>query len=188
MDIKSLLKPSDALIIVDVQIDFCPGGALPIENGNEVVPVLNKWTRAMAEQALPVYASRDWHPQGHISFKDTGGQWPIHCIQDTEGAEFHPSLLLPENVIKVTKGVRFDQDQISAFDQTGLAVQLQHNRIKRVWIGGLALDVCVLATALDAKKSGFNVNLIYEGTRPVSIEGGRQAVAKMKEMGIDIYE
>jgi nicotinamidase/pyrazinamidase len=188
MHFKNLLKPNDGLILVDVQKDFCPGGALPIENGDKVVPLLNKWIKAMTDNALPVYASRDWHPQGHISFKEAGGQWPVHCVQDTEGAEFHPDLLLPENVIKVTKGVRFDQDQNSAFDQTGLSFQLEHDGIDKVWIGGLALDVCVFATAIDAKQAGFQVNLIYEGTRPVTVEGGRNAVAKMKEMGISIYE
>lgn len=188
MDIERLLEQNDGLILVDIQNDFCPGGALPIKGGHEVAHLLNQWIKAMVAKALPIYASRDWHPLRHISFKGEGGQWPVHCVQDTEGAAFHPDLLLPENVVKITKGVRFDQDQNSAFDQTGLSFQLQRDRVNRLWIGGVALDVCVLATALDAIKAGFQVNLIYEGTRSVSIEEGRKAITKMKEVGVTIYE
>ncbi len=118
------LRQGDALLIVDVQNDFCPGGALPIAKGDEVVPVLNRWIAAARAQGVPVYASRDWHPVGHPSFKEQGGQWPPHCQQDSEGARFHPDLELPADAVTVTKGVRFDQDQYSAFDQTGLARQL----------------------------------------------------------------
>lgn len=119
------MKSGHALLVIDVQKDFCPGGALPIENGDEVVPVLNRWIADAVDRAVPVYASRDWHPVGHVSFSERGGTWPPHCIQDSDGARFHPDLQLPASVVKVTKGVRLDQDQNSAFDQTGLAVQLR---------------------------------------------------------------
>ncbi len=179
----SELKAGDALIIVDVQNDFCPGGALAIDRGDEVVAVLNRWIAQAREQGVPVYASRDWHPAGHISFEDSGGPWPPHCLQDTEGARFHPDLALPDSVIKITKGVRFDQDQNSAFDQTGLAQELRQRGVQRLWIGGLAEDVCVRATVLDACREGFEVHMIPDATRPVTDDGGRQARQEMREAG-----
>ena len=132
------LRKKDALIIVDVQNDFCPGGTLPVAHGNEVVPVMNRWIRAALAADIPLYASRDWHPLHHLSFSESGGPWPVHCVQDTDGARFHPDLALPNSVIVVTKGVRFDRDQYSAFDETGLATELRRRDITRVWIGGLA--------------------------------------------------
>jgi len=177
------LKEGDGLCLADVQNDFCPGGALAIEEGERIIPVLNRWITASLEARIPIYASRDWHPVGHVSFKDQGGLWPPHCIQDTEGASFHPELELPESVVKITKGVRLDQDQNSVFDQTGLSKQLERDGIKRLWIGGLALDVCVLASVLDALKSGFDAGLILEGSRPVSPEGAEEAIEKIKAAG-----
>jgi len=180
-------KKGDALIIVDVQKDFCPGGLLAIEKGDEVVPVFNSWIGDAVSRGIPIYASRDWHPVGHISFSEKGGPWPPHCIQDSEGAKFHSDLKLPDSVIKVTKGVRFDQDQNSVFDQTGLATELHKEGINRLWVGGLALDVCVLATVIDAHKEGFEVNLIENATRPVTAQGGRDALSKMNNLGINIF-
>lgn len=177
------LKPGDALLIVDVQNDFCPGGALAIEKGDEVVSVLNPWIENAFQKGVPVYASRDWHPVGHISFTDQGGNWPPHCIQDTAGAAFHKDLALPANTVVVTKGVRFDRDQNSAFDGTGLAEELRRNGIERVFVGGLALDVCVQASVLDALDEGFETVLLLSATRPVTEEGGRKAAEKMKEAG-----
>ena len=180
---EEVLQPGDALIIVDVQNDFCPGGALPIENGDDVVPVLNRWITAAIVRHVPIYASRDWHPVGHLSFAQQGGLWPPHCIQDSDGARFHPQLQLPGSAIKITKGVRFDQDQNSVFDQTGLADQLRLTGIKRLWIGGLAEDVCVLATVLDARRYGFDVIVIENATRPVSADRGEQARRQMSAAG-----
>ena len=180
------LKQGDALLIIDVQNDFCPGGALPIDQGDAVVPVLNEWIAAAVGCGVPVYASRDWHPVGHVSFVDSNGKWPPHCVQDTVGALFHRDLELPDSVIKVTKGVRFDKDQNSAFDETGLASQLRRNGITNLWMGGLALDVCVLATALDARREGFSVMLIEDATRPVSSEGGAHALREMHGAGAHI--
>lgn len=178
------LKKGDALLIIDVQKDFCPGGALPIENGDKVVPVINRWIADAVHSRVPIYASRDWHPVEHISFSKHGGSWPPHCIQDSDGARFHPDLELPDSVVKVTKGVRFDQDQNSAFDQTGLAEHLRNKDIKRLWVGGLAEDVCVLATVLDGHKEGFEVMLIENATRPVTAQGGEEARKKMRNAGI----
>ena len=177
------LQTGDALIIVDIQNDFCPGGALPIQGGGAVVPVLNCWIAGAIVKNVPIYASRDWHPIDHISFKQQGGPWPPHCLQDSEGARFHPELQLPNSVIKITKGVRFDQDQNSVFDQTGLTYQLRLTGIQRLWVGGLAEDVCVLATVLDARRHGFEVVLIENATKPVSANASERARRQMREAG-----
>jgi nicotinamidase/pyrazinamidase len=182
-DPKRVLQQGDALIVVDVQIDFCPGGALPIEGGDEVVPVLNRWIAAASEAGVPVYASRDWHPTGHLSFTESGGQWPPHCLQDSDGARFHPDLRLPDATMIVTKGARFDRDQYSAFDETGLATELRSRGVKRVWAGGLAQDVCVRATVLDARRHGFEAIVIADGTRPVTRIGGDEANEEMHRAG-----
>jgi nicotinamidase/pyrazinamidase len=182
-DPRRALQHGDALIVVDVQRDFCPGGELPIEHGDEVVPVLNRWIASAVGNEVPVYLSRDWHPAGHLSFTASGGRWPIHCLQDSDGARFHPDLTVPETSIKVTKGVRFDQDQYSAFDQTGLAKELRAKGITRVWIGGLAQDVCVRATVLEAVREGFDTRVIADATRPVTSDGGREAVEEMQRAG-----
>ncbi|HVL66024.1 MAG TPA: isochorismatase family protein [Vicinamibacterales bacterium] len=183
VDPAQVLRDGDALILVDVQRDFCPGGALPIEHGDAVVPVLNAWTRAAAAAGVPIYASRDWHPTRHPSFAAFGGKWPVHCLQDTEGAAFHPDLALPEEAVVVTKGTRFDQDQNSAFDQTGLAAELSRRGVRRLWIGGLAQDVCVLATVLDARREGFEVHVISDATAPVTPGGGAAACDAMHHAG-----
>lgn len=180
------LQAGDALLLVDVQNDFCPGGALPIEDGDAVAPVLNRWIDAARNNGVPVYASRDWHPKGHVSFKAKGGPWPPHCIQDSPGAAFHPNLELPPSVVIVTKGTRFDHDQNSAFDDTGLVEEFRREGIGRVWVGGLAADVCVRASALDAAKAGFEVHLIADATRPITPEGGDDAIKEMRRAGVVI--
>lgn len=184
--IETQFRPGDALLIVDVQNDFCPGGALPIAEGDKVVPVLNEWIAAAREQGVPVYASQDWHHETHLSFAPQGGPWPVHCVQGTPGAAFHPELDLPDNTIVVTKGARFDKDQYSAFDETGLEHELKKRGVKRLWIGGLAQDVCVKATALDAARHGFETHVILAATRPVSEEGGAGALKEMRAAGVAI--
>ncbi len=184
--IEEVFRPGDALIIVDVQKDFCPGGALAIEDGDQVIPVLNRWIEAASAGGLPIYASRDWHPVEHISFEQRGGPWPPHCIQDSDGARFHPDLRMPESVVKVTKGVRFDQDQNSVFDQTGLAFQLRSDGVQRLFVGGLAEDVCVLASVLDGRGEGFEVVLITDATRPVTTSAGEKARKEMQDAGASL--
>jgi nicotinamidase/pyrazinamidase len=183
---RDALHTGDALLLVDVQIDFCPGGALPIENGDAVVPVLNRWIAAAVAAGVPIYASRDWHPAGHLSFKESGGQWPAHCLQDSDGARFHRDLRLPSSAILVTKGVRFDKDQYSAFDDTGLAAELRKRNVRRVWIGGLAQDVCVRATVLGARQEGFEATVIADATRPVTRAGGDSANDDMRRAGAHV--
>lgn len=184
-DPRQSLQDGDALLVVDVQNDFCPGGALAIPEGDKVIPPLNKWIAAANEAHVPVYASRDWHPANHLSFAPQGGRWPPHCVQDTEGAAFHPALDLNGAII-VTKGTRFDKDQYSVFDETGFAEELKRRGIKRVWIGGLAQDVCVKATAIDAARAGFDAHVLPEATLPVTPEGGAEATDEMRAAGVTI--
>jgi len=177
------LRAGDALLVVDVQPDFCPGGALAVPDGDAVIPVLNAWIAAARERGVPVYASRDWHPLQHVSFEAQGGPWPPHCVQDTPGAAYHPDLALPEDAVTIAKGTRLDRDQYSAFDGTGLAEHLRRTGIERLWVGGLAQDVCVRASVLDACKEGFAVHLIADATRPVDAAAGEAALREMREAG-----
>ena len=181
-----MVAPHDALIVVDVQNDFCPGGALPIPEGDAVVPAITPWVQAAAEQNALLLFSRDFHPLFHPSFVPQGGQWPVHCVQDTWGASFHPELVIPESGIVVTKGVRFDQDQNSAFDQTGLNHLLSKKQISRLWVAGLALDVCVQATVLDALHLGYSVLLLAQATRATGIERGKAALQHVQQAGAEI--
>ena len=126
------IEKGDALLVVDVQKDFCANGALAVDGGDDVVPVVNAWIDAACLKEVAIYLSRDWHPQNHLSFKQNGGKWPCHCVQDTDGARFHPDLKQPDHSIVVTKGTRFDKDQHSVFDDTGLGFQLKKERILRL--------------------------------------------------------
>lgn len=174
----------DALLIVDMQNDFFPGGELPVEKGDAILPAVNRWIETARTANVPIYASRDWHPKDHVSFAEEGGKWPPHCVQDTKGAMFHPDLKLPDGTKVITKGVRFDRDQNSAFAETGLGDYLKKKGIGRLFICGLALDVCVHDSVMDAVKSDFGVVLISEGTRPVDPNGGRKALARMQDAGV----
>ncbi len=185
IDPRDSLQEGDALLVIDVQNDFCPGGALAIPEGDKVIPPLNTWIAAAREVGVPVYASRDWHPVTHPSFAPHGGPWPPHCVQDTEGAAFHAELDT-NGAMVVTKGTRFDKDQYSAFDETGLAEELKRRGVKRVWVGGLAQDVCVKATALDAAQAGFETHVLPEATLPVTPEGGAEALDEMRKAGVTI--
>ena len=183
-----MLGAEDALIIVDVQKDFCPGGALPVPDGNAVVASLNEWIDTALTSQATIVASRDWHPLHHPSFRAEGGQWPPHCLQDTAGARFHEELRLPAGTIIVSKGVRFDKDQYSAFDDTGLSDFLKTRGVSRVWIGGLALDVCVMATACDAAALGFDTHVLRQASRALTPEGERSATEAMRRNGITMEE
>jgi nicotinamidase/pyrazinamidase len=179
------LQAGDALLIVDVQNDFCPGGSLPVPEGDAVVPVLNRWIADAEALGVPLFASRDWHPKNHISFKQRGGPWPPHCVQGTPGAAFHPDLRLPRNVEIVSKGEDPDKDNYSAFGGTDLVKRLHHAGVKNVWIGGLAQDYCVRATALDAIKDGFKVHVIADATRAVNVHqgDGKHALEEIQRAG-----
>ncbi len=175
------------MLVVDVQPDFCRGGALPVKEGDAVIDVLNQWLSAAARLGIPVYASRDWHPPHHPSFATEGGPWPAHCLQDTPGAAYHPRLELPADAFKIAKGTRLDRDQSSAFDDTGLAHHMRQHNVRRIWMGGLALDVCVRASALDAARAGFEVHLLADATRPVEAEQGFRALDEMIAAGVIVH-
>ncbi len=185
IDPRKTLRRGDALLVIDVQRDFCPGGALAIPDGHKVISPLNRWIAAARDVGVPVYASRDWHPATHLSFAPQGGPWPPHCVQDTPGAAFHDDLDV-HGAIVVTKGTRFDKDQYSAFDETGLSQELKRAGVERVWIGGLAQDVCVKATAIDAQRAGYEAHVLPEATLPVTPQGGEEAVDEMRKAGITI--
>jgi nicotinamidase/pyrazinamidase len=180
---RERLRRGDALLVVDVQPDFCPGGALPVPEGDRVVPVLNTWLDAARAAGVAVVASRDWHPPGHPSFRGQGGPWPPHCVQDTPGAAYHPALALPPDAARVAKGTRLDRDQLSAFDETGLAAHLRARGVARLWVGGLAQDVCVRASVLDALREGFAVHVLRAATRPVDTAAGAAALREMEAAG-----
>ena len=179
------LKSGDALLIVDVQNDFCPGGALAVADGDAVVPTLNRWVAEAETSGVPVFASRDWHPANHVSFKERGGPWPPHCIEGTWGAAFHPDLRLPRNVQIISKAMDPDADSYSAFGGTDLAGRLRRAQVKTVWIGGLAQDYCVRATALDAIREGFEVHVITDATRAVNLRpgDGNRALDEIRNAG-----
>jgi nicotinamidase/pyrazinamidase len=182
------MEKGDALLVVDVQNDFCPGGALPVEQGDAVVPVLNQLCEAARKGHIPVFASRDWHPKDHCSFTERGGQWPAHCIRHTPGAAFHPDLKLPNGTVIINKATESERDAYSAFDGTGLGERFKNAGIRRVWIGGLAQDVCVKASVLDARKLGFETILTTGATRPVDAAAGRAALEEMKQAGAVLEE
>ena len=168
-----------------MQNDFCPGGALAVKEGDKVIPILNEWIRAAESAAAPVFASRDWHPANHISFRDRGGPWPPHCIQGTAGAEFHRDLKLPDGAQVISKADAPDRESYSAFGSTDLADRLRRAGIRRLWIGGLAQDYCVRETALDALREGFTVHIIVDATRPVDVkpEDGARALEAIRQAG-----
>jgi len=185
--VSDKLRRGDALLIVDVQNDFCPGGALAVRDGDSVVPVLNRWIRDAREAGVPVFASRDWHPRNHASFEERGGPWPPHCVQDTKGAEFHPALDL-EGASVISKGDDPDADAYSAFAGTGLAERLRSAGVKRLWVGGLATDYCVKATVLDALNNGFRVGVIVDAVRAVDARqgDGARALEEMRRAGAEL--
>jgi nicotinamidase/pyrazinamidase len=180
----------DALVIVDVQNDFCPGGALAVAGGDGVVPVLNRYAQRFARRGATVIATRDWHPPRTRHFREQGGAWPPHCVQATPGAAFHPDLALPAGTEVVSKGMDPEQDAYSAFQaETGegmpFAALLGERGVQRLFIGGLATDYCVKSTALDALKEGFEVVVLQDAVRAVDVApgDGERALAELQAAG-----
>lgn len=177
-----------ALIVVDVQNDFCPGGSLAVAHGAEVVAPLNKLMKEFLDRGEPVYKTRDWHPPKARHFTDYGGTWPVHCVQNTPGAEFHPELLDDPRIDVISKGIDESADGYSGFDGTQLAKSLRDEGIEEVWIGGLATDYCVKHTVLDALKEGFKVKALADAMRPVNVkpDDGGKALKEMSAAGAEI--
>ena len=175
---------TDALIIVDVQNDFCPGGALAVPGGDEVVPVIN---RLLEHDWLSV-ATMDWHPAEHSSFEPHGGPWPPHCVQGTAGAELHPQLDATKIQLVITKGSHPEQEAYSGFHGTELAKILRDKGVKRVVVCGIATDYCVRATANDAIQEGFEVLVLEDVIRGVEVNPGdcRRAIEELHQAGAKV--
>lgn len=188
------MKKGSALLIVDVQNDFCPGGSLPVQEGDRVVPVINRYIELFRVNGLPVFASRDWHPEKSSHFKAYGGAWPVHCVQGSKGAEFHPDLQLPSDAIILSKGKNPKRNDYSAFqgvtdDHTPLLRCLHDRKITRLFVGGLATDYCVKETVLEGLREGFAVTLLEDAVAGVDLSPGdsEKAIAEMTEIGADTF-
>jgi nicotinamidase/pyrazinamidase len=177
-----------ALIVVDVQNDFCPGGSLAVTNGDEVVTPLNRLIEEFLERGEPVFKTRDWHPATTKHFKPHGA-WDPHCVQNTEGAEFHRDLLDDKHIRIISKGLG-DEDCYSGFDGTDLSLQLERLGVNEIWVGGLATDYCVKQTVLDGLKEGFRVKAVADAMRPVELKpgDGERALNEMREAGAEIVQ
>jgi nicotinamidase/pyrazinamidase len=189
------MDKNDAFVIVDVQNDFCPGGALAVAEGDQVVGRLNRYIARFRDASLPIFATRDWHPVKTSHFKDFGGQWPVHCVQESYGAQFHPALDLDSQVVIVSKGMAADADSYSGFDAVdaagaALADLLQRSQTKRLFVGGLATDYCVKQTVLDGLKQGFDVVVLKDSIRGVELKPGDsvRAIEEMVRAGADVIE
>jgi nicotinamidase/pyrazinamidase len=190
---------SSALIIVDVQNDFCPGGALAVPHGDEAIPTINR----LAHEYTLVVATQDWHPARHISFAEVHGRapyeritqdgtdldlWPVHCVAGTPGAAFHPDLDVAPIHLIVHKGEQIDREAYSGFADPGLAGYLRARGVQRVDVVGLAFDYCVKSTALDAVREGFSIRILRSGTRAVFPENDAALTAELNAAGVDVVE
>ena len=179
------LQTGDALLVVDVQNDFLPGGSLAVPGGDEVIPVLNHYLATFEAHRLPVFATRDWHPLDHCSFHAQGGPWPVHCVAGTQGAEFAPGLQWPSSTSVISKAASSERDAYSGFEGTDLNSQLRRAGVKRLFVGGLATDYCVLNTVKDALALGYQVVHLVDATRAVNVhpENGHRALEEMAHLG-----
>lgn len=181
---------SDALVLVDVQVDFCPGGSLAVPRGDEVVPVLNRYVQRFQAAGALVVATRDWHPPRTKHFEAYGGPWPPHCVQGTPGAAFHPELWLPPGVRVFSKGMDPEEDAYSGFQArdergVGLGAALRERGVQRLFVGGLATDYCVRATVLDALREGFQAVVLLDAVRAVDVKpgDGERALEEVRAAG-----
>ncbi|MBT0662936.1 bifunctional nicotinamidase/pyrazinamidase [Geobacter pelophilus] len=179
-----------ALLIVDVQNDFCPGGALAVAQGDQIIPAVNRAITSFSSQGLPIIASRDWHPEKTSHFRDYGGIWPPHCIQATAGAAFHPALKLPPNALILSKGTEADHDDYSAFharDDQGrmLAEILADLGVNALYVCGLATDYCVKETVREAQRYRVAVTVLTDAIKGVDLKPGdsEKAVHEMMASG-----
>lgn len=179
------LQPGDALLVTDVQNDFLSGGSLAVMGGDEVVPVLNCYIDIFVTRNLPVFATRDWHPEHHCSFHAQGGPWPPHCIMGTYGAEFAAALRLPPSAVIISKATTPEHDAYSSFLRTDMDRQLRDAGIRRIYIGGLTTDYCVLNTTRDALQLGYQVFVLVDAIRAVNVHpgDGQRAVEEMIALG-----
>lgn len=179
------LREGDALLVVDLQNDFLPGGALGIPGADATIPVIRRLIGAFRARGLPVFLSRDWHPPDHCSFRERGGPWPVHCVAGSRGAEFASALDVPPDAEIVSKATRADREAYSALDGTDLVAKLRRRGVGRLWICGLATDYCVRATVLDARRAGLDVVVVRDGIHAVEVNpgDGARALAEMQGAG-----
>jgi nicotinamidase/pyrazinamidase len=175
----------DALLVVDVQVDFMPGGALGVRRGDEILDPINRLVDRWRAAGLPVFLTRDWHPPDHCSFVDRGGPWPVHCVAGSQGARFSPALRVPDDACIVSKATRPDEEAYSAFRGTGLADRLRRARVERIFVAGLATDYCVRASTNDARAAGFEVVILTDVVRAVEVQpgDGQRALDEMASAG-----
>lgn len=183
-------KSPVALLVSDMQIDFCPGGSLAVTGGDRIVDRVNRYIQIFARRGLPVYATRDWHPPETTHFSRFGGQWPVHCVQGSRGAEFHPTLRLPPQAVIVSKGNDPKRDDYSPFrvsNAEGVTFidRLRQSGVTHLYLCGLATDYCVRWTALDALRAGFRVTLLVDAIRGVELAPGdsRRALEEIVAAG-----
>lgn len=178
-------QSGDVLLVTDIQNDFLPGGSLAVQGGDEVVPVLNRYIEIFMARNLPVFATRDWHPERHCSFREQGGPWPIHCVAGTHGAEFSAALRLPPSAVIISKANTPEQDAYSSFLRTDLDRKLRDAGIRRVFIGGLTTDYCILNSTRDALQLGYQVFVLTDAIRAVNVQpgDGTHAVEEMIALG-----
>ena len=179
------ISSKDALIVADIQNDFLPGGALPVDQGDQIIPVLNDYAKMFNKAKAKIVASRDWHPPKHISFTAQGGPWPPHCVRETDGAKFSPDLKLPSGTNIVSKATDSGKEAYSVFDGTELGEQLKAQGVTRIFIGGVATDYCVVNSVMDARKMGFDVVVLVDATRGINVKSGDvdQAFETMRRNG-----
>ncbi len=180
-----ILRPGDALLVVDVQNDFLPGGSLAVPVGDRVVAPLNRCIARFEARGLPVVATRDWHPAAHCSFVDQGGLWPPHCIAETAGAAFAPELRLPASTLVVSKARGVERDAYTGFDDTDLEPWLRALAVERIFVGGLATDYCVLHTVLAALAADFQAVLLTDAVAAIDRTpgDGERAIVSMQRSG-----
>ncbi len=185
---RAAVPPPDqktVLLLVQLQNDFCPEGALPVPEGHHVIPVANEWIGVFAEQGYGIVATRDWHPPNHCSFQEQGGPWPVHCVQGSLGAQFHPDLKMPPGTLIVSGATNPKKEAYSGFDGTTLDERLEDLGVQTVYVIGLATDYCVKQTVLDACRLGFRVVVLSDGVRGINMEpgDGDRALEAMQEAG-----
>jgi nicotinamidase/pyrazinamidase len=179
-----------ALLVVDVQRDFCPGGALPASGCDRILPTINAYVAAAGELGMPIYVSRDWHPAVTTHFKPYGGEWPPHCVQGSSGAEFHPDLELPASAIVISKGEDPDRPGYSAFDGhtangEPLLTDLRNRHLDTLCVAGLTTEYCVRQTTLDALRAGLHVSVLTDAIAGIGAHPGDvdRALAEMTRAG-----
>jgi nicotinamidase/pyrazinamidase len=172
---------SCALLIVDMQNDFMPTGTLPVPDSDKIIAVVNKYIDVFVSNKLPIFATRDWHPPNHVSFKQRGGVWPMHCVKDTMGAEFSSELRMPRSTTVISKGYEYDKEAYSGFEGTELAKKLEHSDIKCLLVCGVATDYCVKNTVLDALNRGLDVVVLKDAVK--GMKNGDEAMKEMREKG-----